>query len=59
MVYSEKEIILVTGGAEEIDISYANNGKALKELNWSPKRDLEEMCNSLMNWQTNNRYRKV
>lgn len=38
----------------DVDISYANNGKALKELNWSPERDLEEMCNSLMNWQTNN-----
>ena len=34
----------------------ADNKKALAILNWSPKRNLEDICRDGWNWQKNNPY---
>ncbi len=34
----------------------ANNKQASSTLNWSPKRDLDQMCKDGWNWQKNNPY---
>ncbi len=53
---SNREIPYIIGDNREgdVDISYADNSKAQKELNWTPKRDLQDMCNSSWKWQSNN-----
>ena len=40
--------------AGDIAVCYADPGKAKKELGWSAKRGLEEMCANTWRWQSNN-----
>lgn len=49
-----KKIPFIIGNNREgdVDICYADNTKALEELQWIPKRDLQIMCDSIMKWQT-------
>jgi UDP-glucose 4-epimerase len=51
-----KEIPYIIGKKRDgdVDISYATNSKAIQELNWTPKRDLQNMCDTLWKWQSNN-----
>jgi UDP-glucose 4-epimerase len=51
-----KEIPYIIGKNRDgdVDISYATNSKAIQELNWTPKRDLQNMCDTLWKWQSNN-----
>jgi hypothetical protein len=53
---SNKEIPYIIGKKRDgdVDISYTTNSKALQELNWTPKRDLQNMCDTLWKWQSNN-----
>lgn len=53
---SNKEIPFIIGKKREgdVDITYADNSKAKNELNWIPKRDLQNMCDTLWKWQSNN-----
>ena len=38
----------------DVDVCYADVEKAKKELNWSTKLSLEDMCRDSYNWQKNN-----
>lgn len=38
----------------DVAVSYADASKAKRELGWVAKGDLDDMCASLWNWQTNN-----
>ena len=53
---SNKEIPYIIGKKRygDVDISYTTNSKAIQELNWTPKRDLQNMCDTLWKWQSNN-----
>jgi UDP-glucose 4-epimerase len=53
---SNREIPYIIGKKRDgdVDISYADNRKAIQELNWIPKRDLQNMCDTLWKWQSNN-----
>ena len=53
---SNKEIPYIIGKKRDgdVDVSYTTNSKAIQELNWIPKRDLQNMCDTLWKWQSNN-----
>lgn len=38
----------------DVAISYADPGKAARELNWVAVRDLDQMCADVWRWQSNN-----
>lgn len=40
----------------DIASSYANCDKAKKELGWTAKLDIDDMCQSMWKWQSNNPY---
>lgn len=40
--------------AGDIDVCYAETSKSLRLLGWSAKRNLDEMCIDLWNWQSKN-----
>ncbi len=38
----------------DIAVSYADASLAEKELNWSAKKDIKQMCRDAWNWQQKN-----
>ena len=38
----------------DIDMCYADPGKAKEELDWVAKRDIDKMCEDAWRWQVNN-----
>ncbi len=38
----------------DIDMCYADPGKAKEELGWVAKRDIDKMCEDAWRWQVNN-----
>lgn len=39
----------------DVGVSYADQQKAQRELGWSARNSIREMCSSMWNWERNNR----